>query len=225
MLLQDAANLLDTNMLDAVAAVPGVRPAGLLNGIVVGTGAVGGGPAAVMADLKTLMAALYAAGVGAKPVLIVNTASRLNLELMVDGLGHFIWEEELSRGRLKVCDIIDSPLVPAATAIMVDAAYFASAFDPPEIDYSEEASITMANADATAPTQAGAAVGGGALGTARQVIPDGGIPVAGASGASTTGYTAMSLWQSWSYGIRQVWPCTWGLSRAGAVATLNGLTW
>jgi len=225
MLLQDAANLLDTNLLDSSPVVANVRPAGLLNGVMVGAGAVGGGMAAVLADLKTLVGQLITNKVGAKPVLIIDSITMLGLELQTNAMGEFVWRVELANGRLLIVDVIASPLVPLNTAICVDAAYFASAFDPPEVDYSEQATLTMANADAVAPTQAGAAPLGGALGTAGQVVPDGGIPVAGGSGASIAGVVAQSLWQTWQFGIRQVWPVSWGMTRPGAVAALNNLTW
>ena len=110
-------------------------------------------------------------------------------------------------------------------AIVVDADCFASAIDQTEIDTSEQATLTMADAGAAAPTQAGAAVGGGALGTQRQVIPDGGIPVSGGSGASIAGAVAVNLWQTWSLGIRLVQPASFAVTKAGAVQAVSGITW
>jgi hypothetical protein len=224
MMVQDTANMLDTSLLDAGAAVPGIRPAGLLAGVVIGAGSALGGAAAVAADLKTLYNGLLAAGVGIKPVLIVNSSTLFGLGLVATPLGEFTFRAEVSTGRLLGFPLLSSPFVPAGTVIMVDAAYFASAFDTPDIDVSEQATLTMANADGVAPTQAMDVAG--ALGVADQVPPDRGIMVAGGvGGAASAGYRAMSLFQTWTLAQRLVLPVSWGLTHAGTVQALNGITW
>jgi HK97 family phage major capsid protein len=225
LLVQSTANLLDTNLLDALPAVDGVRPAGLLFGVTPTAGAVGGGPGAVLKDLQTLVGGIVAVGLGSKVVLIVNPAQYLALGLMTDALGNFIWESELAKGRLRVADIVFSPAVPAGTVVAVDAAVFGSAFDGIELDLNDSATLQMANADAVAPTQAGTAAFGGALGTAGQVVRDGGIPVSGGSGASVAGAVAVSLWQTWSLALRLVVPASWAVLHAGAVTAVNAVSW
>jgi HK97 family phage major capsid protein len=223
LLRQYLSNLLDSSMIDASAEVTGVRPAGLLNGVTPITGTAGGGYEALRSDLEAVTNAFTAAGVGSRPVLLVPQSKAFRLKTMVNALGQLVFPnfENQALG----FQIVPSQFVPATTAIAVAAEKFASAIDPLEFDTSEEATLTMANADATAPTQAGAAIGGGALGTARQVIPDGGIPISGGVGASTTGYTAMSLFQAWSVGLRIVIPSSFGITRAGAVQEVTGITW
>jgi HK97 family phage major capsid protein len=224
MMVQDTANMLDTSLIDAGAAVAGVRPAGLLNGVVIGAGSALGGAAAVAADLKTLYGGLLAAGIGIKPVLLVNSATLFGLSMVSTALGDFLFRDEVAAGRLLGYPVLASPFVPANTVIMVDAAYFASAFDTPDIDVSEQATLTMANADGVAPTQAMDAAG--ALGVANQVLPDNGISVVGGvAGAGSAGYRAMSLFQTWTLAQRLVLPVSWGLTHAGAVQALNGITW
>ncbi len=90
----------------------------------------------------------------------------------------------------------------------------------------------MANADGTAPTQAGDATDhtGGDLGTAEQVPVDGGIVVTGdttgaPSGTAVTGYMAQSMWQQYQTAIRMVMPSSWGMTRSGAAAYLSGVAW
>jgi hypothetical protein len=225
LLVQSTANLLDSCLLDSLPAVAGVRPAGLMFGITPTAGAAGGGAAAVLADIETLVGALIAAGLGAKPVLLVNPLQALVLSLMTNAMGEFVFADEVARGRLRLADIVASPAVPAGTVIAVAAEIFASAFDAIELDLNDSATLTMANADGTAPTQAGAAPGGGALGTPRQVVPDGGIEVSGGVGSSVSGAVAMSLWQTWSLAIRLIVPASWNMLRAGGVAAVNGVTW
>lgn len=223
LLQQFVSNLLDGSLIDAGAEVPGVRPAGLLAGVAPITGAVGGGYEALRADLEAITTAFAAAGIGTNPVLLVHQSKAFRLRTMVNALGQPVFPDGGSSAL--GFTVIASPFVTATTAVAVAAEKFVSALDTMEFDTSEQATLTMANADAVAPTHAGAAVGGGALGTANQVIPDGGIPVSGGTGASVAGATAISLWQTWSLGIRLVMPASFGVTRAAAVQLVNAITW
>jgi len=222
------AQVLDDAFLSNAAMAAGIRPAGLLNGVTAGTGTAGGGQAAVIADIKALVSAMLAANTGARPVLLLNNVNRLSISMMTSPLGETIYRDELSAGRLLGIDVISSANVPANTAILVDAANLVLAIDSPEFDVSEQASIVMANADGTAPTMAGAGgtlAGGGALGAAGQVPRSGGIHTNGSAGASTTGFVAQSLWQTWQVGVRMVQPVSWGVLRPGSVFATSTLTW
>lgn len=224
-LAQVISNLLDNSLIDAGAAVADVRPAGLLNGVAAIPGAAGGGMAAALADFKAISTAFAAANVGSNPVLLMNPITKMALGLITNALGQMPFQAEVNAGNFQGWPIIDSQLIPVDVMIAVDAQNFASAIDTPEFDTSEQVTLTMADAGAAAPTQAGAAAFGGALGTPNQVVPDGGIPVAGGSGASIAGVVAMSVWQTWSVAIRLVLPSSFGVLRAGSVQLVNALTW
>jgi len=223
LIAQFLSNLLDSSMMDTSAEVTGVRPAGLLNSVTPIAGTAGGGYNALQKDLQAVVDAFITAGVGTKPVLLVNAGKAFSLRTMQNALGQFVFPDG-SNSVLSI-PVIASQFVTAGTAVVVDADKFASAIDNMEFDLSEQATLTMSNADGVAPTQAGATALGGALGTANQVVRDGGIPIAGATGASTTGYTAISLWQTWSLGIRLVVPASFGITRTGAVQALSAITW
>jgi hypothetical protein len=122
-------------------------------------------------------------------------------------------------------DVISSMHVPAGRLILVDAAALATAFDAPTFDVSDVATVVEANADGTAPTMAGTDATPGAVGTAGQVPVGSGIKVEGNAGASSTGYTARSLWQTYSLGIRMVAPTSWSMLRPNAVETIASTTW
>jgi HK97 family phage major capsid protein len=219
------AEVLDDALLSASAAVANVRPAGLLAGLTVGTGDATGGEDSVRADIKTMIGALMATRAGVRPVLMINDMDRLTLGMMTTALSEPLFPE-LSNGRLLSLEVVSSANVPQGTAVAVDAAAFASAFDAPMFDVSDVATVVEANADGTAPTMAGVAGSHpGAIGTIGQVPLDGGIPVGGAAGAAQAGYTARSLWQTYSLGIRMVAPTSWALLRPGSVSALNTLKW
>lgn len=223
MLRQFLSNLLDSSLVDASPEVAGVRPAGLLAGVAPITGAAGGGYNALRTDLQAVSDAFTAANIGDLPMLLVPKGKAFDLRTMVNALGQPVFPDGATSAL--GFRVVPSQFVAANTAIAVAAEKFVSAIDPLEFDSSEEATLSLADAGATAPTQAGAAAGGGALGTARQVVPDGGIPVSGGTGASVAGATSLSLYQTWSIGLRMVIPASYAVTRAGAVQQLTGITW
>ena len=220
------AKVLDQAFLSAGLPVAGVRPAGMLNGVVVGAGDATGGMASVIADLKTLVGQLVSRDMNVRPVLLLNSVDRLGLGMITSPLGEMVFRDEVESGRLMGIEVVSSNNVPAKTAILIDAASLATAFDTPTFDISQVATVTEANADGTPPTQAGTAGGApGATGTAGQVPADSGQPVVGDAGGAGAGYTARSLWQTYSEGLRMIAPTSWTLLRPNAVHALNTLTW
>ena len=222
------AQVLDAALLSSAAAVTGVRPAGLLVGVTAATGTAGSGEAAVLADLKAAITAMTNARLGARPVLILNTASKLSVSMMTNPLGQRAFSDEIAAGRLLGMEVISSQHVPANTAILIDASTFATAFDTPIFDVSDIATVVEASANATAPTMAAtspqAAVG--APGTAGQVPVNSGIGVSGSTGTATTGYTARSFFQTYTCGVRMIAPTSWALLRGNAaVYHIQNLTW
>lgn len=230
-IVQDAlreayAVVLDAALLSSAAAVTNVRPAGLQVGAGTGAGAAGGGEDAVRADILAMMTGLSVAGLGVRPVLIINNIDALAVSMMTSALSEPIFAAELASGRLLGIPTIVSANVPQHFAMIVDAAYFASAFDPPQFEVSDVATIVEADAGSGAPTQAGTAGGHpGAIGTAGQVPLDSGIPVSGGAGAASTGYTARSMWQTYSLGIRMIAPTSWVILQSGTVQTRTATTW
>lgn len=224
-ILDDMGMSLDEIFLDSNAAVTGVRPAGIANGVTPTSGTAGGGTDAVIADIKAGAAAMAAAGVGVRPVLIINSTDAMSIGLMQTALGEFIFKDDIAGGRLLFADVIASLNVPQGTAFLVDGNAIATAFDAVEFDVNDYATVVEANADDTAPTHADD--GAGALGTAGEVPRNAGIAVSDAGGAAAAyvGSTARSLWQTYSVGIRSVQGVSWGIIQPGAVVYYTGLTW
>lgn len=230
-ILDDTAHKLDTALLDNAAAVAGVRPAGLLNGVTPAASA-GATAADIITDLKVLLNAMAAANLGAKPVIIMNSARLLGLSTVTNATGSFMFRDEARSGTLLGVPVISSSNVPAASVIIVDADSFAAANAAPEFAVSDQATIVQANADGTAPSMAGDATDytGGDLGTAGQVPTDGGIIVTGngtgaPSGTAVANYQALSMYQVYSTAVRMVLPTSWATTRANAVASLSGVAW
>jgi HK97 family phage major capsid protein len=211
-ILDDTAIELDTAMFDANAAVAGVRPAGLLNTTggyagAAGTGTAGGGPDAVIGDIQMMLNAMVAAGVGARPVLFLNSQDAMSVGMMQTPLGEMMFATDLAAGRVLGVEVVKSLNMTQGTAILVDASNVAIAVDPTQFSVSDVATVIEASADTTAPTMAGNAVGAakpGAVGTAGQVPQDGGIPVSGGVGAARGTAPVpevRSLWQTLTYSV------------------------
>ena len=214
-LRQVLSNLLDSSLIGNGPEVPGIKPAGLLFGTTPITGAPGGGQAAVQADLTAIMAAFNAANVRGKFVLLMSEMTQARLGMITNALGQLVYPQA-AQGQIGTASIIPSPFLADDVVIAVSVSHFASAFDPLETDVSDSATVVVADADTTAPTHATGAAG--IIGTAHEVPPDGGIPVSGGTGAAAAGAHAISLWQTWSLGVRMVIPSSFGITKAGSGA-------
>lgn len=225
------AKVLDQALMSVAPAVANVRPAGMYVGVAKLGGTPGGGDTAVRGDITKLLSAMIAGRVGAKPVLIVNSMDKLGASMMMSALSEYMFRDELSGGSLLGIPVISSNSVPQHTAVLVDAEYFAAAFDAPTFNISDVATITEANADLTPPTQASKVGDDTAPGTAGQVPPKtGGIgvvePIANtATGKVAEGYTARSLWQTYAVGVRMIAPTSWGVMNAAAVQYIDNTSW
>lgn len=220
------AEVLDAALLSNLAAVPNVRPAGLLAGVVATPGTAGGGEDAVRGDIMGLVGAMTANRLGSRPVLLMNNLDRLSASMMTSALSDYIFRDDLNGGNLLSIPVISSAHVPQHTLILIDAAYLATAFDLPTFDVSDVATVVEASADATPPTMA--STDAGAAGTPGQVGPGEGIPVAGAGrplGVADAGYSVRSLWQTYCLGIRMIAPTSWGKLQANIVEYSSDTTW
>ena len=229
-ILDDTALAMDGALLDGVGAVAGVRPASIFAGVT-GTASAGSTLDDIITDLKTLLAVMSNTN-GAQPVLILNTNRLLGLSTITTAAGGFMFRDEILQGRLLNVPVIASTNVNATTVGMVDAGSFVGANDAPTFSVSDQAALTMANADGTAPSQAGDATDhtGGDLGTAEQVPSDGGLVINGSgagavAGTSTVGYSAQSMFQQYQTAIRMVIPTSFAMVRPGTAAYLTGVTW
>ena len=223
-ILDDTSIALDSAFLGAGSAVTGVRPAGILKGITVGTGNTTGGVTSVTSDMKTMLTAMTSAGLGTRPVLLINTQNALSAGLIQTALGDFVFRDEINGGRLLGVETIRSLNIPVDTCILVDAATIATAFDQTMFDISDVATVVEADAGGGAPTHANTTAD--AIGTAGEVERNGGIPVAsGVTPVASVGATARSLWQTYSVGVRAVTPCSWGVIQPGGISALSALKW
>jgi len=221
------SRVLDNSLLSAAAAVAGVRPAGLLNGLAgdnTGAGDANGGIDSVTADLQAMTAAIMANNESAVPVLLINSQTRMAMSFITSALGEYVFQSQLESGRVLNIPVVYSGNVkPADTAIMVDASSLAMALDVPEFDVSQVATVVMADADGTAPTMADD--GAGAVGTAGQVPTGINVVQDGVTPVHAAGYTARSLWQTYSEGVRMIAPASWFMMRDGVVAQRTSITW
>ena len=163
---------------------------------------------------------------GSRPVLLMNNQTRLSVAMLQSSLSEFLYRDEIAQGRLLGMEVVSSDHVPTGVVIMVDADALVTAFDAPTFDVSDVATVTEANADGTAPTQASTGAAD-ALGTAGQVEPDNGqhVTMDGVTRVAGAKYTARSLWQTYSVGIRMVAPTSWAMLRPNSLVERTAVTW
>jgi HK97 family phage prohead protease len=196
---EDTAIAVDSVLLDATAAST-TRPAGLRNGVSALTATTGGGFAALVGDIKQMVAVLVAANSLRAPVWIMNPAEVLSISLTQNAGGDFPFAAEVNGGRLRGYPILQSTSMTAARVLLVDAAdFFSATGDEPRFDVSDQAVLHMED---TTPL---------AIGTV-------GTP-------PTVAAPVRSLWQTDSIGIRMILDINWAMRRTGLIAWIDGVTW
>ena len=142
----DTSIALDTYLIDNVAS-SATRPAGLLNAAAWGTATISPSAAtpataAMVADLKALVAALTAQNGGRKVAILMNPAQGMALGFAQTTTGDFLFTDRQQAGSKFGASFIVSNTVPAARVIAIDAEDFASATgDVPKFAVSTDATL------------------------------------------------------------------------------------
>jgi HK97 family phage major capsid protein len=198
----DTSMALDGYLIDNVAASVGVRPAGILNGVTPITASVlTPATAAMVADIKALIAAIVAAGGGRNIAIIVNPAQALSLGFAQTTTGDFLFTDRSEAGSKFGVRFIVSASCPAGRVIAVDAADFASAQgDAPRFAVSTDATL---HEEDTSP-----------------------LPlVTGAQGSGVVASPMRSLFQTDAVAVRMSLYVSWVMRRAGMVQTIAAVGW
>jgi HK97 family phage major capsid protein/HK97 family phage prohead protease len=206
-MIDDTAQAIDLALLSLNAAVVGVRPPGIQVGMTTSASA-GITLANVIADAR-LMITHVTTALCRKPVWIMHPARIQGLALLTNATGQFMFREELATGKWFGYPILSSTNVPPTVVFLVDAADFISAFDAPQFETSNQATIIEADDDGTPP----------------YVGPPAGIEDIGSAAASTPPATVRSLFQTDSVALRQIMPLSWNQFRVANSYALTGVNW
>lgn len=205
-MIDDTASIMDNVIFGAGAAVAGLRPAGLTNGIdPADTRVATATPtiADIDADLNKMVRQLVAVRLmgGPSTSWVMNTANALQLSTLQNALGGRVFPEiNVTGGTLKGYPVASSSFFPLDQILLVDGAGVFMAGGTPEFDMSTEATLHEEN---TAP-----------------------LPIAtGAAGAGVVATPTRSLWQTNSAGLRMLEELSWDELRTGAVQQLTGVAW
>lgn len=189
---------LDTDFINpAKAAVAGVSPASITNGVTAVTSS-GGDADAIRADIRALMATFIAANnAPTSGVWIMGSVTALALSMMTNPLGQpEFGNVSMTGGTFNGMPVIVSDYIPAGTVVLANAndIYLADEGGV-QVDMSREASLEMADNPAH-------------------------------NSDTPTGATSLvSLWQTNSVGFRVERFINWSRRRPSAVAVLTGATW
>ncbi|MGB1215879.1 MAG: phage major capsid protein [Pikeienuella sp.] len=191
-LVEASAQRVDTTFLSASAAVAGVSPAGILNGLTAGT-ATGADIDGVIADVKALYAPFIAAN-NADGLQFVTTQSlSKSLGLMQHALGNFAFPGLNANGGMLLGDnLVAGGNVGAGDLILLKPSDIYKIGDRGvEVSMSQDASIQMDDA------------------------PD------GASDTPTANTSVVSMYQTESVAIKVVRPLNFAKRRSSAVAYIG----
>jgi HK97 family phage prohead protease len=197
----DTAVALDSILLDANPATT-IRPAGILNGVTVTTATAGGGVAAVVGDIKSLVGALTTNTYGnlRMPTWIMNPVDALAASLVTaTNTGIFPFKDEIGRNTLANIPIIDSATLTPKTVILIDAADFVT-FEGNQVrmELSDQATLHMEDS----------------------------TPLDLVSGSpGTVASPQRSLFQTDSIALRMIAPLNWAIRRTGVLAWTQNVTW
>lgn len=200
-MLIDTSMAIDTALISANPAVPNKSPAGLLDGVTVGTSA-GNTASDILDDIKALVTPLITANASNNIVLLMNPLQELGLSFCTTATGSYVFRDQLAGGRLNGYRVIVSGNIPVGTVVAIASDSFASAFDLPEFKVSDTATLVQAN----------------------DVAPDPSVLDKNNFGA-VTGGAVVSLFQQELIAVRMVMPLSWTMRRDGMVSAINGVTW
>ncbi|MFY0661425.1 MAG: phage major capsid protein [Shimia sp.] len=208
-ILDDLSEGLDTYLFDpASTAVAALKPSAITVGAP-NQASAGDTLDNVLTDIGYLRSQLSAAR---RPAVVMHSDHMRALEMLqVDG--RFPLEARVANRNLWGLQLIDSPYVPKANVIGVDAAAFYHAGDLPEIDTREAVTVAMASNDAPEPR----------MGDDDGVQATNDIQISDAAG-TTPATVVRDTFQTNSAALRVVHPQTWSMM-PNSVAYLSAVTW
>jgi hypothetical protein len=201
-IIEDTSVAIDTILLDATVADT-TRPAGLRAGVSESTNSATTTIVGMVADFKTLAAALITGTNGnvRNPVWVLNPSLVLTMATIAGTTGDmFPFKTELGQGTFMGWPVVQSTNIPVDRALVLDAADFMTATgDTPTFNVSDQATIHLED---TTPL---------AIGTS--------------AATNTIAAPTRSLWQTDSIGIRMTLDINWAMRRTGVVAWSETFAW
>lgn len=200
----DTAVALDGYLLDNVAS-SATRPAGLLNAAAWGTATIAPSAAtpataAMVADLKAIVAAFTAQNAGRKIAILLNPAQALALGFAQTTTGDFLFTDRAQAGSKFGVSFIVSNSQPAARVTAVDAEDFATATgDTPRFAVSTDATL---HEEDTTP-----------------------LPLSATGSPNTVAAPMRSLFQTDAVAIRMSLYVSWAMRRQAMVQTMSPVIW
>lgn len=139
-MIQDTAESLDVSVLSSAAAVAGLSPAGLLNGI---TPIVSSGQDLdqISNDVRMMKTTFINANMGTGLYWVMSDATVLFLQTVTNALGAYVYKDELAAGRWEGLPYVSSTSVSSDEIILIATNEVAFAMSNPEITTSMEATL------------------------------------------------------------------------------------
>ena len=209
-LVQDSATKLDNDYLGEAAAVAGLNPAGIFNGVT-GTAAATGGATVgddMLLDLRNLVDPIYAANMGQMLYIVVHPSNALSMSTVLYN-GTYLFRSELAQGTLLGIPVIQSTNCPLDEIWALDMAQQAVANGPTTFDVNDTSTIVEMDDDGVAPY----------MGATQPRNPSGAVSAA----AQVPPQTIRSLFQTEAVAVKMVTYQSWANLRDGSVNRITGV--
>jgi HK97 family phage major capsid protein len=139
-MIQDTAEALDVSVISNAAAVAGLSPAGLLNGV---TPIVSSGQDLdqIQNDVRAMKTVFINANMGTGLYWVMSDATVLYLQTVTNALGAYVYKDELAKGMWEGLPYVSSTSVSSDEIILFATPEIAYAQSAPEISMSLEATL------------------------------------------------------------------------------------
>lgn len=211
-LVQDSATKLDNDYLGEAAAVAGLNPAGIFNGVTGVPASTGGATPGddMLQDLRNLLDPIYAANMGQSLYIVLHPSNALSMSTVLYN-GTYLFRSELAQGTLLGVPVIQSTNCPVDEIWALDMAQQAVANGPTTFDVNDTSTIVEMDDDGVAPY----------MGATQPRNPSGAVSAA----AQVPPQTIRSLFQTEAVAVKMVTYQSWANLRDGSVNRITGVSY
>ncbi len=215
-IVDDTGTQLDANFWSEAAAITGVRPAGVLEGVT-GTGATppaGDAAGEMTQDLRNLLDPILSADMGRNLRIYMHPSIALAMQSVLTATGVYLFRDELENGNLWGYPVITSTNLPVDEMFAMDTAELAVANSGMDFEASDTATLVEVNDDGVQPDMSAdthpRSPNSGQVGDAGDTVPA--SPV-------------RSLYQTHTVGVKMTQYTSWHRMRTGMINRITGIAY
>lgn len=223
-IVDDTATTIDAHAISTLAAVPGVRPAGILAGAPnqPATTPAGDDLGEILADIRYLRSIMQNSNAGRSMAYLMHPTNADALGLVTNASGAFVFPGMngfSDTNNLLGTKVITSTNMPTDIVALTDAADFATAYGNPMFDMSQATSLVMVDNDGTDPSMYHSTTETPGVDVA------GSVHVSDAAGVTGGPAQVRSMFQTNSSALRMIMPISYAVLRDNTTAYITNVAW